>query len=69
MNEHRSDDHPIHLSRRAFIQRLTEGAAFAYPVVLTFSREWAHAAAGHGTAYSATSASFFALQPSPSPGA
>jgi uncharacterized membrane protein len=74
MTEHRPDhNHRTHLSRRAFIQRLTAGAAgaagaaFAYPVVLTFSREWAHAAAGHGASYSAASANFAALQATPTP--
>jgi hypothetical protein len=71
MTEHHPDDNDrTHLSRRAFIQRLTAGAAgaaFAYPVVLTFSREWAHASAGHGAGYSAASANSAALQPTPTP--
>jgi hypothetical protein len=66
MTEHRQDDNNrTNLSRRAFIQRLTTGAAgaaFAYPVVLTFSREWAHASAGHGAASSAASAHLAGLQ-------
>ena len=71
MTEHRPPDNDPTPSSRALIKRLTAagtaagvmaGAAFAYPVVLTFSQEWAHAAAGQRVDYSVASANPTGLQ-------
>ncbi|WP_414710692.1 twin-arginine translocation signal domain-containing protein [Pseudonocardia sp.] len=63
MTEHRPHDNDAApSSRRALIKRLTvgaaagaAGAAFVYPVIHTFSQEWADAAVGQRVDYSTAS--------------
>ena len=70
MTEDRPHDNDPTPSSRALINRLiavgavagAAGAAFTFPVVLTFSQEWAHAAASQRVDYSVASANPTGLQ-------
>jgi hypothetical protein len=71
MTERRQRDNDLTpSSRRALIKRLTvgtaaAGVAFAYPVVLTFSQEWADAAGSQRVDHSMVSAHSISVQAMP----